>query len=69
MQEAITHNVDGKLCRNYDPLEMTEQLLALCTDFPLRKKLGIAARKTVEARFNISRYIDVFEENYYSILQ
>ncbi|CAN5732780.1 hypothetical protein BH10BAC2_BH10BAC2_16220 [soil metagenome] len=69
MQEAITHNVDGKLSSNYDHVAMSAQLLELCTDFELRKKLGEAARKTAVERFDVSRYIDVFEEEYYKLMQ
>jgi colanic acid/amylovoran biosynthesis glycosyltransferase len=69
MQEVITHNVDGKLCSNYDHLAMATQLHELCDDAALRKKLGQAARRTVEERFDINRYIDVFEDAYYKLLQ
>ena len=68
MQEAITHNVDGKLCSNYDYEGMTHQLLELCNNFELRKKLGETARITAVERFDIERYIDVFEKTYYDIL-
>jgi glycosyltransferase involved in cell wall biosynthesis len=68
MQEVVTHNVDGKLCSNYDHTAMAAQLLELCNDAGLRKKLGEAARKTVEERFDLNRYIDVFEEEYYKLL-
>lgn len=69
MREAITHNADGKLASNYSHTQMAQQLYELCTDFNLRKKLGEAARKTAVERFDISRYIDVFEKAYYDILQ
>lgn len=69
MQEAITHNVDGKICSNYDHITMAAQLLELCQDYTLRKRLGEAARKTAEQRFDINRYIDVFEDTYYKLLQ
>jgi colanic acid/amylovoran biosynthesis glycosyltransferase len=69
MTEAITHNADGKLCKNYDYEEMAQQLLELCGNFELRKKLGEAARLTAVQRFDIKRYIDVFEENYYYLLK
>lgn len=69
MAEAITHNVDGKLSGNYDHVAMSVQLLELCTDFTLRKKLGDAARKTAVERFNVGRYIDIFEEEYYKLVQ
>lgn len=69
MQEAITHNVDGKLAPNYSHKEMAQQLFELCTDFDLRKRLGEAARKTAVSRFDIKRYIDVFEQAYYDVLQ
>ncbi|QEC69095.1 glycosyltransferase family 4 protein [Panacibacter ginsenosidivorans] len=68
MQEAITHNADGKLVSNYDHAAMAAQLLELCKDDVLRKKLGEAARKTAEEKFDISRYIDVFEDEYYKLL-
>ena len=69
MSEAITHNIDGKLCSNYDHKEMTEQLYELCTNFELRKRLGLAAKETAKNRFDVDRYISVFEEQYYKLLQ
>lgn len=69
MREAITHNVDGMVCSNYDHVAMAAQLLELCSDFGLRKKLGEAARKTALERFDVSRYIDVFEEEYYKLME
>lgn len=68
MQEAITHNIDGKLCSNYDHVAMSAQLLELCHDFTLRKKLGEAARKTAVERFDVNRYIDIFEDEYYKLM-
>jgi len=69
MQEAITHNTDGILCSNYDHKDMAARLLHLCNDFGERKRLGEEARKKVEAEFYIERYIDVFEKEYYQLLQ
>ena len=67
MTEAITHDIDGLLFRNYDCNAMTEQLFELCNDFEKRKRLGINARQTVEKHFTLKRYIDVFENEYYKL--
>lgn len=69
MQEAIIHDVNGKLCSNYDHIQMAAQLHELSTDFELRKRLGEAARKTVVEQFDIKRYIDVFEDVYYKLME
>lgn len=69
MAEAITHNADGKLCSNYDHEAMCSALLELCCDFELRKKIGDAACATAREKFDIKRYIDVFEQIYYSMLE
>lgn len=68
MNEAITHDIDGMLSPNYDHSIMTTQLLDLCLNFEKRKKLGENARKTVEEKFSVGRYIDVFEEEYYKLI-
>ena len=69
MEEAITHNKDGMLSPNYDHVSMTEQLYELCTDFEKRKRLGEQARKTIEEKFSIKRYIDVFEQEYEKLVR
>ncbi|MBG9377152.1 glycosyltransferase family 4 protein [Panacibacter sp. DH6] len=69
MQEAVTNNYDGLLCKNYDTAAMSEALYKLCTNNELRNNLSANARKTAVERFDTKRYIDVFEEAYYGLMK
>ncbi len=69
MNEAITNNFDGILCENYNHQSMSEQIFILCEDFNKRKKLGEQARKTIEEKFSIKRYVDVFEQQYLEMIE
>ncbi len=64
MDEAITHEVDGILVENYNRSLMTKHLYDLCNNFEKRKRLGAEAKKTIEEKFSLKRYIDVFESEY-----
>ena len=68
LKELITDGANGLLCNNYDYKAMAKALYDLSTNFEKRKALGKAARKTVEKDFSLERYIDVFEQHYYELL-
>ena len=68
MQELITHNKDGIICKNYDYAAMAKELQLLCNCFDKRLLLGQAGRKTIEQKFSIKRYIDIFENEYRQLL-
>lgn len=68
LKELITGDTNGLLCNNYDYKAMAKALYDLSTNFEKRKTLGKAARKTVEEDFSLERYIDVFEQHYYQLL-
>jgi colanic acid/amylovoran biosynthesis glycosyltransferase len=68
LKELITGDTNGLLCNNYDYKAMAKALYDLSTNFEKRKTLGKAARKTVEEDFSLERYIDVFEQHYYELL-
>jgi colanic acid/amylovoran biosynthesis glycosyltransferase len=69
MKEVITHNVDGLLAANYNAPEMANSLIELIQSADKRMSMGKAARKTVQARFDIERQLDVFEEQYQQLLK
>ncbi len=69
IEEVISNGENGILCENYDVISMAQQLFELCINFEKRKQLGLCARKTIEKNFDIKRYIDVYEEEYYRLAQ
>jgi colanic acid/amylovoran biosynthesis glycosyltransferase len=69
IEEVITHGKNGILCDNYDFTSMAEYLSDLCTDFEKRKRLGKCGRKVIEANFSVKRNIDLFEDEYYNLVQ
>ncbi|WP_207493428.1 glycosyltransferase family 4 protein [Aridibaculum aurantiacum] len=68
MKEVITQNEDGMLFPNYDVNAMAASLLDLIADKEKRKRLGIEARKTIQAHFDLERQLDVFEREYQQLL-
>ncbi|HXL55163.1 MAG TPA: glycosyltransferase family 4 protein, partial [Chitinophagaceae bacterium] len=69
IEEVIHCGVNGILCDNYDFVSMGQQLYNLCIDFEKRKQLGKCARITIEKDFCIKRYVDVYEKEYYELVQ
>lgn len=65
-KEIIIDGVNGFLAHTEE--EWFEKLILLITDSNLRKKLGMAGRKTVEQRYslfvNAPRYLEVLQEVY-----
>lgn len=64
MEEVITHGHDGLLCEVYEPAAIVHQIQNIATDFPLRKQLGLNARRTIVNNFTLKKQVDVFEEQY-----
>jgi glycosyltransferase involved in cell wall biosynthesis len=58
----IESGINGFTAKNSD--EMKEKLLKLLNDHNLARHLGAQARKTVEARFPLSRFIDAWNETF-----
>jgi glycosyltransferase involved in cell wall biosynthesis len=69
IREVIIDQANGILCDTYDYISMGQQLFYLCTNFEKRRQLGKCARKTIESNFCIKRYIDVYEREYYDLIQ
>ncbi|HRH60423.1 MAG TPA: glycosyltransferase family 4 protein, partial [Chitinophagaceae bacterium] len=69
IEEAVTNGVDGLIADNYDYKGLATKMYELCISFEKRKELGRQARKKIEAAFSTERYIDVFEQQYYSLLE
>lgn len=68
IDEVVINNSNGILCNNFDSDAMAQQLLELSMNYEKRKKLGECARKTVEKNFDLKRYIDVYEQEYYKAI-
>lgn len=69
MKEVVQHGINGLLSRSFDFKEMEELLFLLCENEALRLALGKEARKSVSANFNVERYVEGFEKNYFEMLQ
>jgi len=65
MPEIIQHGHNGILVEPENPKQVAEAILELAKNPNLRKRLGQAARKTVETRHtwehNAEKVIDLFE--------
>ncbi|WP_153799461.1 glycosyltransferase family 4 protein [Foetidibacter luteolus] len=68
MDEVITHDADGLLTEVYDSDLLATHMERLAKDYGLRKKLGVAARVTVQNRFNINLQADIFEAHYKKLM-
>jgi glycosyltransferase involved in cell wall biosynthesis len=64
LPELIEHGVNGLLAETGSPESFATQLEALIEDAALRKSLGAAARRTIEARFT-DEHIAVQTETFY----
>lgn len=69
IDEVVIHNSNGILCNNFDFDAMAQQLLELSMNYGKRKKLGECARKTIEKNFDLKRYIDAYEREYYKAIE
>lgn len=54
MAEMITHNVDGLLAPEHDVDTLADLVLDLLASDVLRQRLSLAARQTVEARYDVT---------------
>lgn|GEM_PF-847591 len=69
IDEVVINNSNGILSNNFDFITMAHELYTLCTNYEKRKKLGECARKTIEKNFDLKRYVDVYEKEYYNVIQ
>lgn len=68
MEEVIEHGKDGLLCEVYDVNSIATQLYLICNDGEKRKAMGVHAREKVLDQFTLARQADVFEEEYYKLV-
>jgi colanic acid/amylovoran biosynthesis glycosyltransferase len=68
MEEVIEHGKDGLLCEVYNAKDIAEKLNLIANDYETRKQLGIQARKKVLQDFTLQRQVNVFEEQYYRLI-
>jgi len=57
MSEAVTHGVEGLVVPVRDAEAMAAALVKLAGDFPMRQRMGQAARARVESEFHLHRQI------------
>lgn len=69
LEEVIEHEVDGLLAEVYDHAALADQLLLLCADYTLRKRLGEQARLKIKNQFTIERQINEFETVYTELMK
>ena len=63
-KEIITPPLDGLLVEPGNPELLAEKILSLIEDEETRRKMGKAARKTVERRFNVQKTIGEIQDLY-----
>ena len=68
MEEVISHGTDGLLCDVYNVGDMVNQLHSICYSAEKRTAMGINARQKVIDQFTLQRQADVFEEQYYRLV-
>lgn len=56
--ELISNKVNGLLVAQKDPTSITEAIINICENPEVSKKMENAARKTVEDKFTIKKYVD-----------
>lgn len=66
---VITDGVDGLLVPAGQPARLAEAMAWLAADPLLRQRLGQAARRTIEARFDIARTARAYEDLYRQALR
>lgn len=69
MKEIIDQGKNGYLVESFNYSDMAKLLFLLCNKEEIRNKLGKESRKTIVEKFSLTRYIDVFESNYFEIAQ
>lgn len=68
MSDLIQHNINGVVTEPGDCRALAEEMLQLYKDKPRRHRLAEAARKHIEANFNISQMVEAYEDIYRRIL-
>jgi colanic acid/amylovoran biosynthesis glycosyltransferase len=69
LEEVIEHEVNGLLAEVYDHEALAKQLLVLCSDDALRKRLGEQGRIKIKKQFTIERQINEFEAVYTKLVK
>ena len=69
MREILTDGYSGCIVPTEDVPQLAATLRRLIDDPELRRRLGAAARETVERRFLVSRYVAEFEATYDELLR
>lgn len=67
-KDIITHGVDGYIVNESEPSDYSELILQLLNDEALCNELGLAARRTVEQKFELKQVVRRYEEFCYSLL-
>jgi colanic acid/amylovoran biosynthesis glycosyltransferase len=69
LPEIIAHKETGYLVAERDADAIAEHLLALAQNYDLRKTLGLAARKKMEAEYNNERQNEILEGYFLELIQ
>jgi glycosyltransferase involved in cell wall biosynthesis len=62
--EVVTHETTGVLVRARDAASLSAGVLTLAAQPPLRREMGLAGRRAVEARFTMDRMLDDYASVY-----
>jgi glycosyltransferase involved in cell wall biosynthesis len=64
LREVVTDGRDGLLIPVGDPAALARALAAILNDGAMRRRMGLAARETVEARFSLARFSERHRQLY-----
>lgn len=68
VDEVIDHGIDGFIAELYDHAAIAKYIETLVNDVELRKTIGAAARKKVQAQFTLEKQTAIFEKQYRLLL-
>ena len=67
-REILKDGVNGLIFTAGDSQMLAKNILKITSDHELRRKLGLAARRTVESEFSLDRMVDEIEESFKYLL-
>jgi colanic acid/amylovoran biosynthesis glycosyltransferase len=68
MAEVIDNDINGIIVNRFDSDALASAIIKLIQNPSLRQSISQQSRKVIESKFNIENQLNVFEENYFKIL-
>jgi colanic acid/amylovoran biosynthesis glycosyltransferase len=68
MEEVIVDKQNGVLCDIYNPSDIAQKLQTVSANSVWRQQLGTNARETVVNNFTLNKQVDIFEQQYWRLV-